>query len=487
MNFGKDMMSKQTRQVSQEQIAHQWDCINQIQHLISVRVDAPRFYCQTFGCQQNEADTERIAGMLREMGYEPTDDPKNANVIVVNTCAVREHAEKRVLGIMGQYTHLKEENDDLTICMCGCMVQQEHITEKIKKSYPRVDIVFGTHMQWRFPELLLHRLSGSKRIFEISGDPKGEIAEGLPVQRGEGCHAWLSIMYGCNNFCTYCIVPYVRGRERSRQPEDIEAELRCLVEEGYKDITLLGQNVNSYGKDLGIGMDFSDLLARLDAVPGEYRLRFMTSHPKDASEKLFRTMAEGTHISHQLHLPFQSGSNEILKRMNRGYTKEAYLSLLAAAKTYMPDLVLSSDIIVGFPGETEEDFQGTLDVVRQGQYDQLFTFLYSKRSGTPAADMPDAATQEEKQDRFNRLLAAQEEINQVRQDAYQDRELSVLIDGLSNGKDDSEFTHCGRTDGGLLVLVSGEDLHVGDFVDVVITKTSLRALYGRAVRKGYHG
>ena len=350
-----------------------------------------------------------------------------------------------------------------------------------------MDIVFGTHMQWRFPELLLHRLSGSKRIFEISGDPKGEIAEGLPVQRGEGCHAWLSIMYGCNNFCTYCIVPYVRGRERSRQPEDIEAELRCLVEEGYKDITLLGQNVNSYGKDLGIGMDFSDLLARLDAVPGEYRLRFMTSHPKDASEKLFRTMAEGTHISHQLHLPFQSGSNEILKRMNRGYTKEAYLSLLAAAKTYMPDLVLSSDIIVGFPGETEEDFQGTLDVVRQGQYDQLFTFLYSKRSGTPAAEMPDAATQEEKQDRFNRLLAAQEEINQVRQDAYQDRELSVLIDGLSNGKDDSEFTHCGRTDGGLLVLVSGEDLHVGDFVDVVITKTSLRALYGRAVRKGYHG
>lgn len=282
-------------------------------------------------------------------------------------------------------------------------------------------------------------------------------------------------------------MPYVRGRERSRQPEDIEAELRCLVEEGYKDITLLGQNVNSYGKDLGIGMDFSDLLERLDAVPGEYRLRFMTSHPKDASEKLFRTMAEGTHISHQLHLPFQSGSNEILKRMNRGYTKEAYLSLLAAAKTYMPDLVLSSDIIVGFPGETEEDFQGTLDVVRQGQYDQLFTFLYSKRSGTPAAEMPDAATQEEKQDRFNRLLVAQEEINQVRQDAYQDRELSVLIDGLSNGKDDSEFTHCGRTDGGLLVLVSGEDLHVGDFVDVVITKTSLRALYGRAVRKGYHG
>lgn len=481
------MKNTTSRQIPKQQIAHQLEYIEQVSRRNALLPEQQWFFCQTFGCQQNEADTERIAGMLRDMGYQRTEDYTKANVIVVNTCAVREHAEKRVFGMMGKYTHLKDSRDDLVICMCGCMVQQEHITEKIKKSYPRVDIVFGTHMQWRFPELLLHRLSGSKRIFEISGDPKGEIAEGLPVQRGEGCHAWLSIMYGCNNFCTYCIVPYVRGRERSRQPEDIEAELRCLVEEGYKDITLLGQNVNSYGKDLGIGMDFSDLLARLDAVPGEYRLRFMTSHPKDASEKLFRTMAKGTHISHQLHLPFQSGSNEILKRMNRGYTKEAYLSLLAAAKTYMPDLVLSSDIIVGFPGETEEDFQGTLDVVRQGQYDQLFTFLYSKRSGTPAAEMPDAATQEEKQDRFNRLLAAQEEINQVRQDAYQDRELSVLIDGLSNGKDDSEFTHCGRTDGGLLVLVSGEDLHVGDFVDVVITKTSLRALYGRAVRKGYHG
>ena len=281
-------------------------------------------------------------------------------------------------------------------------------------------------------------------------------------------------------------MPYVRGRERSRKPEDIEAELRCLVAEGYKDITLLGQNVNSYGKDLGIGMDFSDLLARLDAVEGEYRLRFMTSHPKDASEKLFSTMAKGKHISHQLHLPFQSGSDAILKRMNRGYTKESYLALIAKAKEYMPDLVLSSDIIVGFPGETEEDFQGTLDVVRQGQYDVLYTFLYSKRSGTPAASMPDSATPEEKQDRFNRLLKTQEGINQQRQDAYQDRELSVLIDGLSNSKD-GVYTHCGRTDGGLLVLVRGEDLHIGDFVDVVIEKTSLRALYGSVLGKGYHG
>ncbi|WP_394272689.1 tRNA (N6-isopentenyl adenosine(37)-C2)-methylthiotransferase MiaB [Butyricicoccus sp.] len=481
------MIDFTSRQVPKADIAHQLDCIEQIHRRNALRPEPPHFYCQTFGCQQNEADTERIAGMLAEMGYVRTQDAAEADVIVVNTCAVREHAEKRVFGIMGQYTHIKETRPDVTICMCGCMVQQEHIAEKIKKSYPRVDIVFGTHMLWRFPELLLRRLNGSKRIFEISGDPKGEIAEGLPVQRDEGCHAWLSIMYGCNNFCTYCIVPYVRGRERSRQPEDIEAELRQLVAEGYKDITLLGQNVNSYGKDLGIGMDFADLLTRLDAVPGEYRLRFMTSHPKDASEKLFAAMAKGKHICHQLHLPFQSGSDAVLKKMNRGYTKEAYLALIEQARRYMPDLVLSSDIIVGFPGETEEDFQGTLDVVRRGQYDLLYTFLYSKRSGTPAAEMPDDTTAEEKQDRFNRLLQTQEAINQQRQNAYQDRKLCVLIDGLSNGKQESEYTHCGRTDGGLLVLVRGEDLHIGNFVDVEIEQTSLRTLYGRVIGKGYHG
>ncbi len=481
------MIDFTSRQVSKTDIAHQLDCIEQLSRRNALRPEPPRFYCQTFGCQQNEADTERIAGMLAQMGYVRTQDAVQADVIVVNTCAVREHAEKRVFGIMGQYTHIKETRPDITICMCGCMVQQEHIAEKIKKSYPRVDIVFGTHMLWRFPELLLRRLNGSKRIFDISGDPKGEIAEGLPVQRDEGCHAWLSIMYGCNNFCTYCIVPYVRGRERSRQPEDIEAELRQLVAAGYKDITLLGQNVNSYGKDLNIGMDFADLLTRLDAVPGEYRLRFMTSHPKDASKKLFAVMAGGKHICHQLHLPFQSGSDAVLKKMNRGYTKQSYLALIEQARSDMPDLVLSSDIIVGFPGETEEDFQGTLDVVRQGQYDQLYTFLYSRRSGTPAADMPDDTTAQEKQDRFNRLLQLQETINQQRQAAYQDRQLTVLIDGLSNGKQGSEYTHCGRTDGGLLVLVRGKNLNIGDFVDVIIEQTSLRALYGREIGKGYHG
>lgn len=481
------MTDMTSRQVPAEEIARQLDCMEQLHRRNALRPETPRFFCQTFGCQQNEADTERIAGMLAEMGYARTENAAQADVIVVNTCAVREHAEKRVFGIMGQYTHIKDTRPDVTICMCGCMVQQEHIAEKIKKSYPRVDIVFGTHMLWRFPELLLRRLNGSKRIFDISGDPKGEIAEGLPVQRDEGCHAWLSIMYGCNNFCTYCIVPYVRGRERSRQPEDIENELRQLVAEGYRDITLLGQNVNSYGRDLDIGVDFTDLLTRLDAVPGEYRLRFMTSHPKDASDRLFAAMAAGKHICHQLHLPFQSGSDEILRRMNRGYTKQAYLQLLEQARRHMPDLVLSSDIIVGFPGETEEDFLQTLDVVQRGQFDLLYTFLYSRRSGTPAASMPDDTPPADKQARFERLLALQEGINQQRQDAYQGKTLSVLIDGLSNAKQKNEYTHCGRTDGGLLVLVRGEALKIGDFVDVEIEKTSLRALYGRVIGKGYHG
>ena len=478
------MMNTKTKQVPEEQISHQWDCMNTIQYMLSARAERPHFYCQTFGCQQNEADTERVAGMLREMGYEPTDDPKQADIIVVNTCAVREHAEKRVLGIMGQYTHLKDSKPDLTICMCGCMVQQPQMAEKIKKSYPRVDIVFGTHALWRFPELLLSRLNGGKRVFDIEGDERGEISEGLPVLRGDGCHAWLSIMYGCNNFCTYCIVPHVRGRERSRQPEDIEREFQQLVEKGYKDIMLLGQNVNSYGKDLGLGVDFANLLERLDKTPGDYRIRFMTSHPKDASEKLFSVMANSEHICHQLHLPFQSGSDEILRRMNRHYDSAHYRELIAAARRIMPDVVLSSDIIVGFPGETEEDFQRTLDMVRFGQYDILYTFLYSRRSGTPAAEMPDNATKEEKQERFERLLAVQEEINAARQDAYQDRIVRVLVDGESNSKQPTEYSLTARTDGGLLVMCRGDGLRKGEFADVRIERSSLRALYGAEVDNG---
>lgn len=436
----------------------------------------PLAYTQTFGCQQNEADTERIAGMLRDMGYGMAEKPDDADVIVINTCAVREHAESRALGNVGALSHLKKRRPEVTICLCGCMVQQEHMAEKIRKSYPQVDLVFGTHALWRFPELLMDKLQQKKRIFDLSGDARGEIAEGLPVQRAPGARAWLSIMYGCNNFCSYCIVPYVRGRERSRTPDHIERELRELVAEGYKDITLLGQNVNSYGKDLDEPIDFSDLLRRLNAVPGEFLIRFMTSHPKDASERLFDTMAACDKVAKQLHLPFQSGSDVVLQRMNRGYTAAHYRELIAYARSRMPEITLSSDIIVGFPGEQESDFEQTLSVVQDIGFDLLYTFLYSKRSGTPAADYPDDTSREEKQDRFSRLLKTQDACVIQRQAAYMGRRLRVLIDGRSNSED---YPYLARTEGGLLVCCAGESLTVGTFAEVVIDKTSLRCLFAQ--------
>lgn len=474
-------MSNKKTVVTQEQIAHQYEYMQFIAKMTTEKAQAYghplRAFTQTFGCQQNEADTQQIAGMLEEMGYERADCAEDADVIVINTCAIREHAESRALGNVGALSHIKKARPDVTICLCGCMVQQEHIPEKIKKSYPQVDLVFGTHALWRFPELLYRSLTGDKRIFDTGGDAAGYIAEGLPVMRDGGTKAWLSIMYGCNNFCTYCIVPYVRGRERSRASDDIVQELRQLVSEGYKDITLLGQNVNSYGKDLDEQIDFSDLLEKLNAVPGEFLLRFMTSHPKDASHKLFDTMARCDKVAKQLHLPFQSGSDTILRHMNRGYTAAHYRELIAYARSKMPEITLSSDIIVGFPGETEEDFEQTRELVAEIGFDMLFTFLYSKRSGTPAAKMPDDTTHEIKQARFERLLRTQDACVEERQHAYAGKRLRVLIDGHSKGK---EYPLTARTEGGLLVCCAGEKLEIGSFADVIIEKTSLRCLFGRA-------
>ena len=401
--------------VSEEQLQTQFTYIDAVSALI--RDKQLRAYTHTFGCQQNEADTERIRGMLHEMGYRMTDRPEDADFILYNTCAVREHAEDRAFGNIGALSHLKKQRPDVVIALCGCMAQQEKNVEKIKKSYPQVSLLFGTHALWRFPSLLYRVLTEKKRVFDIGGED--DIAEGLPVLRAQGPKAWLSIMYGCNNFCTYCIVPYVRGRERSRRPEEIEKELRELVAAGYKEITLLGQNVNSYGKDLGLDIDFADLLRRLNAVPGEFWLRFMTSHPKDASPRLFDAMAQCEKVAKQLHLPFQSGSDEILRRMNRRYTAEEYRALIADARAKMPDITLSSDIIVGFPGETEEDFEQTLQLVEDVRFDLLFTFLYSPRTGTPAASYEDNATPQENQQRFERLLNAQDAIVSERQASYQ--------------------------------------------------------------------
>ena len=458
--------------VSDEQMQSQFTYIDAIASMVGGK--QLRAYTHTFGCQQNEADTERIRGMLRQMGYEMTNDVNEADFILFNTCAVREHAEDRAFGNIGSLSHLKKRRPEVIIALCGCMAQQEKNVEKIKKSYPQVSLLFGTHALWRFPSLLYRVLSGEKRVFDIGGED--DIAEGLPVLRAAGPKAWLSIMYGCNNFCTYCIVPYVRGRERSRRPEEIEKELRELVEAGYKEITLLGQNVNSYGKDLGLDLGFAGLLRRLNAVPGDFWLRFMTSHPKDASPRLFDAMAACDKVAKQLHLPFQSGSDEILRRMNRRYTAADYRALIADARAKMPDITLSSDIIVGFPGETEADFEQTLKLVHDVQFDLLFTFLYSPRTGTPAASYEDNATPQEKQNRFERLLKAQDEIVARRQAAYQGKTLRLLIDGTAKGPD---YPFTARTEGNLLVCVRGEGITIGSFIQATIEKTSLRCLFAQ--------
>ncbi|MGO5095983.1 tRNA (N6-isopentenyl adenosine(37)-C2)-methylthiotransferase MiaB [Agathobaculum sp. LCP25S3_E8] len=460
--------------VSEEQLKNQFTYIDAVSAL--TRGKQLRAYTHTFGCQQNEADTERIRGMLHEMGYCMTDRPEDADFILYNTCAVREHAEDRAFGNIGALSHLKKQRPDVVIALCGCMAQQEKNVEKIKKSYPQVSLLFGTHALWRFPSLLYRVLTEKKRVFDIGGED--DIAEGLPVLRAQGPKAWLSIMYGCNNFCTYCIVPYVRGRERSRRPEEIEKELRDLVAAGYKEITLLGQNVNSYGKDLGLDIDFADLLRRLNAVPGDFWLRFMTSHPKDASPRLFDAMAQCEKVAKQLHLPFQSGSDEILRRMNRRYTADEYRALIADARAKMPDITLSSDIIVGFPGETEEDFEQTLQLVEDVRFDLLFTFLYSPRSGTPAASYEDNATPQEKQQRFERLLKAQDAIVAERQAAYQGKTVRLLVDGTAKGPD---YPFTARTEGNLLVCVRGADIEIGSFIEAEIDKTSLRCLFARKI------
>ena len=437
----------------------------------------PLALVDTYGCQQNEADSEKLRGYLAEMGYGFTQDEFQADVIVVNTCAVREHAEMRVLGNVGALNHSKKARPGQIIAVCGCMVQQEHMAQKIKMSYPIVDLVFGPHELWRFPELLRTVMEKHRRVFAADKND-GAVAEGIPVRRDGTVKAWLSIMYGCNNFCTYCIVPYVRGRERSRRPEDVVAEARALVEAGYKDITLLGQNVNSYGKDLDCGVDFADLIAMINAIPGDFLIRFMTSHPRDATEKLFRTMAACEKCAHHIHLPVQSGSDTILKRMNRHYDRAKYLEEIATARRYMPDIVITTDIIVGFPGETEEDFADTLSLCEEVRFDAMFTFIYSKRVGTPAATMPDPYTREDKQKHFDALTELANRISGEKHREYEGRTLRVLVDG-ETGKE--EYNLSSRTNGGRLVHLRGDKSLIGQFVDVKITASNTWALYGELV------
>ena len=431
----------------------------------------------TYGCQQNEADSERIAGMLQAMGYEKTDKEEDADIIVVNTCAVRDHAEQRALSITGGYKHLKSKNPSLIIGVSGCMVSKKQSVDRIKRSYPYIDFTFGTEKLWQMPEILYGVMSTQKRSF-CPNEGKPITMEGIPVLRENPYKAWVSIMYGCNNFCTYCIVPYVRGRERSRRPEDILREVRELVESGCREITLLGQNVNSYGKEFGGECDFADLLSRICEIEGDYIIRFMTSHPKDASRKLIDTMAANPHIARQFHLPVQSGSDRILKAMNRNYTRESYLSLIRYMREKMPDIAISTDIIVGFPGETEEDFEDTLSIVREARYDMMYSFIYSKRGGTPAAEMENQVPADVTGKRFPRLLEVQNEISLERNLVWENQILRVLVDGRSKNNPD-KFS--GRTDGNKIVLFDADDSYIGKFVNIKITKAQTFALIGEIV------
>ena len=427
----------------------------------------------TFGCQQNEADSEKISGMAETMGYKLVSRPEDAYLIVVNTCAIREHAELKALSIVGQYKHLKQKNPDLIIAVCGCMVTQEHRQNDIKFKYPYVDFIFSTAAIHKLPQLLVEKLEKGKRLYCL--DDSYSVAEGLPIRRESKYRAWVSIMYGCNNFCTYCIVPYVRGRERSRRKEDIIAEVKELVKSGYKDITLLGQNVNSYGKDSGFDYDFADLLDELASIEGDFLLHFMTSHPKDATKKLVDVIAKNKNIAKQFHLPLQSGSDRILKAMNRHYDIERYLEIIDYMREKIPDIVITSDIIVGFPSESEEDFQGTLAALERVRYDMIYSFIYSPRKGTPAAEMENQITPEIKSARFDRLLKTQNDIAYEINQKMLGKTVRILCDGPS--KNNPQVMN-GRTEGNKIVLFDGDASDEGKYLNIKITKADTFALYG---------
>lgn len=472
-----DSFKLKTATVPQTELDIQKEFCKKVRSVISKRYDpAPLACVVTYGCQQNVADSEKIKGMLHEMGYGFTEERTKAQLILFNTCAVREHAEDRVFGNVGALKKYKHEHPGVVIACCGCMMQQQHIAEKIKKSFPFVDLVFGTHVIHQLPGLLYKTLTGKKRVFEIP-DMDGVIAEGVPVLRDEEKRAWLPIMYGCNNFCTYCIVPYVRGRERSRDPQDILKEARELVQNGCKEITLLGQNVNSYGKNLEPKVTFAQLLRMINDIDGDFRIRFMTSHPKDCTCELLETMAQCDKVAKHLHLPFQSGNDRVLKAMNRNYTREKYLSLIRYAKELMGDaLSITSDIIVGFPGETYEEFQDTLSLIEEVRFTSLFTFIYSPRNGTPAARMPDPVPAEEKGRWLRELLAVQEKISAENMKKYAGKTFKCFVYG--KGKL-GEHSLEARTDGNLIVEFDGDEGLIGSFKNITVTEPLTYVLKGR--------
>ncbi len=446
---------------------------------------APRVYVETYGCQQNEADSEKLLGMAIDIGYEKTEDKESADLILINTCAVREHAELKALSNTGQLKHIKEKNPKLIIGVCGCMVQQEHRTGDIKNRYPYVDFVFGTNKIFDFVPLLLKVFSGNKRMFFVESyeENPGAFMEEVPVSRTCTNKAWVSVMYGCNNFCSYCVVPYVRGRERSREPEAILDEIKELVRSGCRDITLLGQNVNSYGHDLVPSVSFVSLLLMIEEIPEDFVLRFMTSHPKDATRELFDFIASSHKLEHHFHLPLQSGSNRILSEMNRKYTRESFFELCDYAREVVPDITFTTDIIVGFPGESEEDFLDTLDALERVEFDSVFSFVYSKRVGTRAAVMDNQVDEETKKERMGRLLELQQKISLKRNSMMNGKVYEVMVEGKSKH---DELVWAGRTRDGKLIHFSDENTPVfslGQKVNVRVIDGQAFTILGEYIKK----
>lgn len=431
----------------------------------------------TWGCQMNEHDSENIFGMLEKIGYEITQDQSEADLIIYNTCAVRENAELKVYGNLHVLRRYKEKNPDLIIAVCGCMMQQPHVVEEIKNIYPHVNLVFGTHNIYKFPELLKTVMESDKTMYDV-WDIDGQIVEGLPTQRKHDIKAFVNIMYGCNNFCTYCIVPYTRGRERSRNPEDIISEAKRLVEGGVKEITLLGQNVNSYGKTFTPQYPFHKLLEDINNIEGLERIRFMTSHPKDISDEVIDAISNLDKLCENLHLPIQSGSSRLLKEMRRHYTKEDYLEIIKKVKNKVNDIGITTDIMVGFPGETEEDFVHTMDVVEKVQYDLAFTYLYSVRKGTVAENMENHVDAQTKKDRFDRLLSVVNEAAIQTAHKYQDKVVEVLVEGVS--KKNPEYM-MGRNRQNKLVNFKGTEDLVGKLVNVKVTEPRSFSLIGEMI------
>ncbi len=440
---------------------------------------APTACIQTFGCQMNFRDSEKLSGILEQIGYQETDDER-ADFVLYNTCTVRENANKRVYGRLGYLNTLKKKNPDMIIALCGCMMQEKEVVERIKKSYRFVDIIFGTHNIFRLAELLCQRLEEKKMVVDV-WEGTDRIVEELPVERKYPFKSGVNIMFGCNNFCSYCIVPYVRGRERSRRPEDILSEIRRLVADGVVEVMLLGQNVNSYGKNLENPITFAQLLSQVSQIDGLERIRFMTSHPKDLSDELIQAMARLSKVCHHLHLPVQSGSTRILKEMNRRYTKEQYLGLVEKIRKAIPDISLTTDIIVGFPGETEEDFLETMDIVEKVRYDSAFTFIYSKRTGTPAAQMADQVPEDVVKDRFDRLLKRIQEISAE----VCGRDVHTVQKVLAEEPDDHlEGYLTGRMDNNTLVHFPGDVSLLGKIVDVYLEESKGFYYMGRMTASG---